>query len=95
MTYLVALEVDPSVARPGWIAFVVILLLAIAWCSCSSACGASSARSTSAILRSRVNPTSSDPRQRLGRRHLTLNAVSRACEVRIRPAQAEPHRVVG
>jgi len=30
MTYLVALEVDPSVARPGWIAFVVILLLAIA-----------------------------------------------------------------
>jgi hypothetical protein len=30
MTYLVALDVDPSTVRPGWIAFVVILLLAIA-----------------------------------------------------------------
>jgi hypothetical protein len=30
MTFLVSLEVDPSVAKPGWIAFVVILLLAIA-----------------------------------------------------------------
>jgi protein-S-isoprenylcysteine O-methyltransferase Ste14 len=30
MTYLVALDVDPSTVRPGWIAFVVVLLLAIA-----------------------------------------------------------------
>ena len=30
MTYLVALDVDPSTVRPGWIAFVVIGLLAIA-----------------------------------------------------------------
>jgi hypothetical protein len=30
MTYLVTLDVDPSTVRPGWIAFVVILLLAIA-----------------------------------------------------------------
>jgi hypothetical protein len=30
MTYLVALDVDPSTVRPGWTAFVVILLLAIA-----------------------------------------------------------------
>jgi len=30
MTYPVALDVDPSTVRPGWIAFVVILLLAVA-----------------------------------------------------------------
>ena len=30
MTYLVTLDVDPSTVRPGWSAFVVILLLAIA-----------------------------------------------------------------
>jgi protein-S-isoprenylcysteine O-methyltransferase Ste14 len=30
MTYLVTLDVDPSTVRPGWIAFVVVLLLAIA-----------------------------------------------------------------
>jgi hypothetical protein len=30
MTYVVALDVDPSLVRPGWTAFVVILLLAIA-----------------------------------------------------------------
>jgi hypothetical protein len=30
MTYLVALDIDPSTVRPGWTAFVVILLLAIA-----------------------------------------------------------------
>jgi hypothetical protein len=30
MTYLVALEVDPSTARPGWAALVVVLLLAVA-----------------------------------------------------------------
>jgi hypothetical protein len=30
MTYLVALDVDPSLVRPGWTAFVVVLLLAIA-----------------------------------------------------------------
>jgi hypothetical protein len=30
MTYLVALEVDPSAARPGWAALVVVLLLAVA-----------------------------------------------------------------
>ena len=30
MTYLVALEVDPSTARPGWPALVVVLLLAVA-----------------------------------------------------------------
>jgi protein-S-isoprenylcysteine O-methyltransferase Ste14 len=30
MTYLVALDVDPSTARPGWAAVVVVVLLAIA-----------------------------------------------------------------
>jgi hypothetical protein len=30
MTYLVALDVDPSTARPGWAALVVVVLLAIA-----------------------------------------------------------------
>jgi hypothetical protein len=30
MTYLVALEVDPSTARPGWAALVVVVLLAVA-----------------------------------------------------------------
>ncbi len=30
MTHLVVLDVDPSVVRPGWIAFVVVALLAIA-----------------------------------------------------------------
>jgi hypothetical protein len=30
MTYLVVLEVDPSTARPGWAALIVVLLLAVA-----------------------------------------------------------------
>ena len=30
MSNLVALDVDPSAARPGWTAFIVIALLAIA-----------------------------------------------------------------
>ena len=30
MTYLVVLEVDPSTARPGWPALIVVLLLAVA-----------------------------------------------------------------
>jgi hypothetical protein len=30
MTYLVVLEFDPSTARPGWPALVVVLLLAVA-----------------------------------------------------------------
>ena len=30
MTYLVALEVDSSTARPGWAALIVVLLLAVA-----------------------------------------------------------------
>jgi hypothetical protein len=30
MTYLVAFEVDPSTARPGWAALVVVALLAVA-----------------------------------------------------------------
>jgi hypothetical protein len=30
MTSLVALDVDPSVVRPGWIALVVVVLLAVA-----------------------------------------------------------------
>jgi hypothetical protein len=30
MTFLVALEVDPSTARPGWAPLIVILLLAVA-----------------------------------------------------------------
>ena len=61
MTYLVALEVDPSVARPGWIAFVVILLLAIALVFLFFSMRRQFQASTSAILRRRVNPDQQRP----------------------------------